>query len=185
MVAVTVTVTNVDDMGRVTFWRDDAQGVAQDATDEAIMVGDMLTGLAEDMDGNPMDTLPLSGMYTQITGATWQWSKSMDMNTWRAIDGADMAAYEVMSDDAGYYLRATAMYTDGHGSGKTAMKTTTGTVTGTVTVTPGDPLLAEYDPDGDGMIERADMRRAVTGFFATPPTLTRPEMRRLVGIYFQ
>ena len=48
-----------------------------------------------------------------------------------------------------------------------------------------DPLLAEYDPNGDGVIEREDMRRAVTGFFATPPTLTRDEMRRLVGIYFQ
>ena len=177
---VIVTVTNKDEMGRVTFWRDGA-----DATEAAIMVGDMLTGLAEDMDGNPMDTPPLSGMYTQITGATWQWSKSMDMNTWMVIDGADMAAYEVMSDNAGYYLRAMAMYTDGDGSGKSAMATTTGMVTGTVTVTPGDPLLAEYDPDGDGVIEKADMRRAVTGFFDTPPTLTRPEMRRLVSIYFQ
>ena len=47
-----------------------------------------------------------------------------------------------------------------------------------------DPLLVEYDPNGDGTIEKADMRRAVAGFFATPPTLTRAEMRRLVGIYF-
>ena len=184
---VTITVTNRDDMGRVTFWRD-----GQDVTDEAIMVGDMLGGLAEDPDGNPGDMPPITGengdMYPNISSSTWQWSKSMTptmMDSWMPIDGAAMAAYEVMSDDAGYYLRATAMYTDGHDSGKSAMATTTGTVTGTVTVTPGDPLLAEYDPDGDGMIERADMRRAVTGFFATPPTLTRPEMRRLVGIYFQ
>ena len=48
-----------------------------------------------------------------------------------------------------------------------------------------DPLLAEYDPNGDGVIERADMRRAVAGFFADPQTVTREEMRRLVGIYFQ
>ena len=34
-VMVTVTVTNVDEMGRVTFWRD-----GQDATTAAIMVGD-------------------------------------------------------------------------------------------------------------------------------------------------
>ena len=46
MVDVTVTVTNVDEMGRVTFWRD-----GQDATNDPIMVGDMLTGLVEDPDG--------------------------------------------------------------------------------------------------------------------------------------
>ena len=45
---VTITVTNVDEMGRVTFWRDGA-----DATTAAIMVGDMLGGLAvDDPDGN-------------------------------------------------------------------------------------------------------------------------------------
>ena len=41
------TVIDVDEMGRVTFWRDGA-----DATTGAIMVGDMLGGLAEDPDGN-------------------------------------------------------------------------------------------------------------------------------------
>ena len=163
---VIVTVINKDEMGRVTFWRDDAQGVAQDATDEAIMVGDVLTGLAEDMDGNHGDTLPLSGMYTQIDNVMWQWSKSMTpdmMDSWMPIDGADMAAYEVMSDDAGYYLRATAMYTDGHGSGETAMAMTTGTVTGTVTVTPGDPLPPEFVKfdNGDGAIEEGEVVDAV------------------------
>ena len=42
-----------------------------------------------------------------------------------------------------------------------------------------DPLLAEYDPNGDGKIEKADMRLAVGMFFANPPTLSRAEMRRL------
>ena len=47
-----------------------------------------------------------------------------------------------------------------------------------------DPLLAEYDPDGDGRIEKVDMRRAVADFFGASPTLSRDEMRRLVRIYF-
>ena len=55
---VTITVTNEDEMGRVTFWRDGA-----DATAAAIMVGDMLSGLAEDPDGNVGDTPPITDMY--------------------------------------------------------------------------------------------------------------------------
>ena len=51
-------------------------------------------------------------------------------------------------------------------------------------VTPEDPLLAEYDPNGDGRIEKADMRLAVGNFFGSTPTLTKADMRRLVGIYF-
>ena len=108
---VTVTVTNKDEMGRVTFWRDGA-----DATDAAIRVGDMLTGLVVDPDG-------------MVNSQMWQWSKSMDMNTWMDIQGATDAMYTVMEDDSGYYLRATAMYADGHGSGKMAMQRTAGMVT--------------------------------------------------------
>ena len=48
----------------------------------------------------------------------------------------------------------------------------------------GDSLLDTYDPDGDGIIEKADMRLAVGKFFADPPTLSRADMRRLVAIYF-
>ena len=50
---------------------------------------------------------------------------------------------------------------------------------------PEDALLAEYDPNGDGTIEKADMRIAVSKFFADPPELSRSDMRRLVGIYFR
>ena len=48
----------------------------------------------------------------------------------------------------------------------------------------GDPLLDEYDPNGDGTIEKADMRRAVADFFGSSPTLVKADMRRLVSIYF-
>ena len=124
---VTITVTNVDEMGRVTFWRGGA-----DATTAAIMVGDMLTGLAEDPDGNVGDTPPITDMYPNITGATWQWAKTMTpvmMDSWMDITGATDAAYTVMDADEGYYLRATAMYDDGEGSGKNAMATTGSAVT--------------------------------------------------------
>ena len=85
-----------------------------------------------------------------VTGTTWQWSRSMTMGgTYEDIDMATSMTYTPMTADVGYYLRATVMYTDGHDSGKTAMATTTSTVTAA-----GDPLLAKYDGNGNGMIDK-------------------------------
>ena len=174
---VMVMVINVDEMGRVTFWRDGA-----DATTAAIMVGDELGGAVDDSDGNPGDTFPIA-MYTRIAGVnvtSWQWAKSMTpdmMDSWMDIGTGGM--YTVMNDDAGHYLRATATYNDGEDTGK--MKDATTMMVGGEAV---DPLLAEYDPNGDGAIVRVDMLRAVGKFFADPPELTRAEMLRLVIIYF-
>ena len=118
MKAVTVRVTNEDEPGRVTFWRDGA-----DATTAAIVVGDELGGAVDDSDGNPNDTFPIA-MYTRIANVTsWQWAKTMTpdmMDSWMPITGATDAAYTVMEGDNGYYLRATAMYDDGEGMGKMA-----------------------------------------------------------------
>ena len=122
----TVTVTNQDEAGRVTFWRDGA-----DATTAAIRVGDMLTGLAEDPDGNAGDMPPMADMYTQITGATWQWARSMTptmMDSWMDIADATDAMYTVTDDDDGYYLQATAMYNDGEGADKMAYEMTASAV---------------------------------------------------------
>jgi hypothetical protein len=80
--------------------------------------------------------------------------------TFMDIDGATMMAYTPTAMDVDYYLRATAMYTDGHGSGKSAIATTESMVTlpmdrdGTVrlssmTPTVGAALTASLsDPDG-------------------------------------
>ena len=122
MKTVSVRVTNEDDPGRVTFWRDGA-----DATSAEIVVGDELGGAVDDSDGNPGDTLPIE-MYTRIAAAnitSWQWAKSMTpdmMDSWMDIGTGGM--YTVMGDDDGYYLRATAMYDDGEGMGKTASEKT-------------------------------------------------------------
>ena len=48
-----------------------------------------------------------------------------------------------------------------------------------------DPLLARFDPNGDGTIEHTDMRLAVADFFGPSPTLSSADMRRLVAIYFR
>ena len=124
-------------------------------------------------------TASLSDPGGMVTGEMWQWARSMDMMDWEDIAGATMASYTPVGSDAGYYLRATVTYTDGEGPGKEAMQATA------YMVIAGDPLLAEYDPDNDGMIEKEDMRRAVADYFGSSPTLTRADMRRLVSIYFQ
>ena len=88
------------------------------------MVGDELGGAVDDSDGNPGDTFPIT-MYTRIAGVnvtSWQWARSRDMTDWDNIGTGGM--YTVMDDDAGYYLRATATYTDGEGRGKMASEET-------------------------------------------------------------
>ena len=134
---VMVMVTNEDEMGRVTFWRD-----GQDATTAAIMVGDELGGTVDDSDGNPGDTFPIA-MYTRIAGVNvtyWQWAKSMTpdmMDSWTNIGTG--GTYTVMDDDAGHYLRATATYNDGEGTGK--MKDATTMMVGAVGEMMGEVTL--------------------------------------------
>ena len=173
---VTITVTNVDEPGRVTFWRGGA-----DATTAAIMVGDELGGAVDDSDGNPGDTFPIA-MYTRIANVTsWQWARSMDMTDWEDI-GTD-GMYTVIDDDAGYYLRATAMYDDGEGSGKMASKETkmVGAMAAEMT------LLERYDADKDGWIQLKEARIAVGDYFAEPKgeKLSLDDTRKVVGLYFE
>ena len=186
---VMVMVTNEDEMGRVTFWRD-----GQDATTAAIMVGDELGGAVDDSDGNPGDTFPIA-MYTRIAGVnvtSWQWAKSITpdmMDSWMDIGTGGM--YTVMDDDAGHYLRATATYTDGEGIGK--MKDATTMMEGAVVDEPGMVTLwasptvaltmapqvgdtitgAVMDPDGGVTGEMWQWSRGLAGkplagFRATP-----------------
>ena len=72
--------------------------------------------------GTRNDTFPIA-MYTRIANVTsWQWARSMNMTDWENI-GTD-GMYTVMVGDAGYHLRATAMYDDGEGMGKMASEKT-------------------------------------------------------------
>ena len=165
---VTITVTNEDEMGRVTFWRDGA-----DATTAAIMVGDMLSGLAEDPDGNVGDTPPSTDMYPTITGATWQWAKTMTpdmMESWMDITGATDAAYTVMDADEGYHLRATAMYDDGEGMGKMASMQTMMVTTA--------PEFADSEDGARSVAENTEagmeIGAPVTATDANDDTLTTP-----------
>ena len=97
-IAVTVNVGNVDEAGVVSLLS---------ATDPP-EVGGQLRAVLLDPDIVKGDV-------------AWTWARSADGGTpWQAIDGATGASYTATEDDAGHYLRATAGYADGHGTGKTA-----------------------------------------------------------------
>ena len=96
---VTISLTNLDEAGTVTLSPSQPSARAQ------------ITATLADPDGS-------------ISGTTWQWQRSNDGNTWHDV-GTDSGSYIPVDGDIGYSLRATATYTDGHGSNKTAQATTT------------------------------------------------------------
>ncbi|MCY4571438.1 MAG: Ig-like domain-containing protein, partial [Gemmatimonadetes bacterium] len=53
-----------------------------------------------------------------VSSTTFKWEGSSDQSTWTAITGATSASYSPVAADVGQHLRATATYTDSHGSGK-------------------------------------------------------------------
>ena len=96
---VTITVTNVDENGSITFSSDPPT------------VGTALTAIVDDPDYG-------------VTGETWEWEISDDQSTWTPIANATSASYTPVPVDVDKHLRAKATYTDAEGSGKTAQKET-------------------------------------------------------------
>ena len=94
-ITVTITVTNVDEAGTVELSAVQPQ------------VGTELTATLSDPDKS-------------VSGTTWVWESSSDQTDWAVISGATSASYTPVDGDLGKYLRATATYTDGEGSGKSA-----------------------------------------------------------------
>ena len=111
-----------------------------------------------------------------------------------ALSGADGSAFNIDRTSGQMMTRAALDYETKSTYTVVVTATDPGNLTDTITVmiavndvaeeVSSDPLLAEYDPDDDGTIEKADMRRAVMDFFGSSPTLSRMDMRRLVSIYF-
>ena len=95
-VSVTITVNNVEEPGTVTL------------SSPQPLVAIPLTAMLNDPDG-------------VLGGATWSWARSPNgTSDWTPISGEVSATYTPLAADVGDYLRATASYTDGEGSGKSA-----------------------------------------------------------------
>ena len=109
-------------------------------------VGDSVRATLTDPDGS-------------ITNTTWQWAISLDGESgWTDISGARSATYTVAAADVGNFLRATARYDDGDGTGKSAQGVSSVAVLedddGSVTLSPARPQVGNTitatltDPDG-------------------------------------
>ena len=103
-ITVTVSLLNVDEEGLV------------DLSSTEPSEGEALTAALTDPDGS-------------LSDINWQWARaSIDESGWTDIDGATSDTYTPAPDDGGMFLRATASYTDGEGSGKSASKVSSNTV---------------------------------------------------------
>ena len=134
---VTVTVTNEDEDGTVELSTEDPR------------VGTAITATLTDPDG-------------RVTGPTWQWARSSDGSTWTDITEATDTAYAPVAADEGNYLRATASYTDGEGSGKREEAVTANAVVSTSTT---DSVIGDrYDADDNGEIDKSEVIQAIKDY---------------------
>ena len=131
------------------------------------VVGAVLTATLTDPDGS-------------VTGETWRWSRSMTMGgTFMVINGATSMSYTPVAADVDYYLRATVMYTDGHGSGKEQMATTTAAVTA------GDPLVIRYDTNGTPGIQKDEVITAINNYLfgEGDDAISKADVIKLINLY--
>ena len=115
-IVVSVSVINVDEAGIVLM----------DAERDPPQAGSELRARVADPDGGVRD-------------AAWTWQRSADKLTWEDAAGGSGDTYALTDDDAGHYLRASAAYTDAHGSGKSAVSAAVGPVEATVTLQEPEP----------------------------------------------
>ena len=125
---VTINITNVDEPGVVTL------------SQSSLQVGTQINAGVTDPDRIDSDI-------------TWSWHRSTS-NTggWASIRDATGSAYTPGNADEGMYLRATASYDDGHGTGKSASGVTDSkipTTNGQPSFTPGTTRnVPENTPTG-------------------------------------
>ena len=122
-ITVTITVNNVEEDGKVSL------------TWTRPQVGAAITASLTDPDGN-------------IAGLTWQWAKSSNRSNWSDISSATSATYTPAANDG--YLRATASYTDGKGSGNKTAQAITSTSVQAAPSPNSDPVITPSISGGYG-----------------------------------
>ena len=152
--AVTVMVTNVNEDGMVTL------------SSQTPVVGIALTTTLIDADG-------------EIAGVAWQWASENTDGTFADIAGAGATSgnYTPADADVGKRLRVTASYTDGHGSGKSAMAESDNAVSAIPTT-----VVDSYDADGSGTIERAEVGQAIRDFIGRQ--IEEDDVLEVIAQYF-
>ncbi len=117
---VTVTVTNLDETGSLAFDR------------RTPVIGRSITATLADPD--------------TVAGTVWRWHRSTSRTGgWTEIGGAQSSAYTPAGGDRTHYLRATVVYEDGHGPGKSRQLVTEFPVTNDRAANTAPALPASVD----------------------------------------
>ena len=136
-ISVIISLTNLDEAGEVSFSSDHPH------------IGTPLSAGVSDPDGG-------------VSVLKWKWERSADGGAWSLIEAATSTAYTPAEDDRGRYLRATASYADGHGTGKSA-----NAVSASAVVVNTAPRFAIPETGGDGTasvpVERMVVENADAG----------------------
>ena len=138
MMAVTVMVTNEDELGTLTL------------STLQPRVGIPLTATLTDIDG-------------AVSDVTWMWQRGtgQELTNPGTIEGADSATYTPTGDDEGNHLGATAMsYTDPQGSGQPAVSVVSANMV-EIDDTNKAPEFPDQDMETDG--DQTDQERMVAG----------------------
>ena len=174
-VNVWLTVTNVDEEGKVVF----TEG-------ETAYLNAMLVAEVQDPDDKGGD---LGEPYQGVHIVSWQWSKALtdaDGTMFDPIVGATTNRYTPGEDDKGNYLRATATYTDPHSDPDNAetsideriaegsLKTKMATTENVVRLAPGPASVPTFDETGTVTREVAE-NTAPGGNVGIPVTAKGPE----------
>ena len=118
-----------------------------------------------------------------LQSTMWTWERSTNRSSWSAVTGAvdstTTSVYTPAAGDVGYYLRATANYTDGHGA-ETLVAVSSTTVRATP-VANSAPTFTETHPATRRVAEDARARAAV----GSPVTATDPDAGDTVGYEFE
>ena len=92
---------------------------------------------------------------------------------------ATAATYTPVEEDGANYLQATASYTDGHGSGKTALAVSD------YAVTDENPLVVRYDTNGNGTIDKSEVIQAINDYLfgEGDVAISKAEVIELINAY--
>ena len=132
----------------------DDDGNPDSATDDTVRVSIVVTNEDEEGGVTISSNQPLVGNTLRATLHDpddvvvihfWNWSTSIDKRRWIDTGSGIGDSYTPDAGDVGRYLRATATYNDGHGTGKRAIAVTS-TKVQAVRATPEPPVGATPEP---------------------------------------
>ena len=175
-VNVWLTVTNVDEAGKVVF----TEG-------ETAYLNEMLVAEVQDPDDHGGD---LGEPHEGVHIVTWEWSRALTDSavTFDPIVGATTNTYTPLDMDRGYYLRATATYTDPHSAPDKAgtpdaderiaagsLKTEMATTDNVVRLAPGPGSAPTFAEATNGRVTRYVAEDAIAGGLVGDPVKAMPE----------